>query len=172
MKKQEEIIINDFYFTDDGSIPNHPSFPLLIYKNAIEEEDELEQILAQNNWSNAWRNGVFPYHHYHSNSHEVLVVVGGSALLQMGGENGKKVEAERGDVLILPAGTGHKLLQKAAGFSVIGAYPNGQDFDICYGKKEERSEKLANIKKVSLPDHDPIYGKKGKLFSYWQANNG
>lgn len=168
MEEQAAITMKELYLADDGSIPNNPYFPLLIYKNAMEEKDDPTQILAQNHWANAWCNGVFPYHHYHSNSHEVLIVVGGSALLQMGGKNGQQIETERGDVLILPAGTGHKLLQKAAGFSVIGAYPNGQDFDICYGKKEERPEKLNNIKKVGLPEYDPIYGGKGKLFSYWQ----
>lgn len=171
MKRQDAVVIKKFYFTDDGSIPNHPVFPLLIYKGVIEEKDDSAQILAQNNWMNSWRNGVFPYHHYHSNSHEVLIVVGGSALLQMGGENGKQLETKAGDVLVLPAGTGHKLLQKSSGFSVIGAYPNGQDYDICYGKKEERPEKLNNIKNVSLPDYDPIFGNNGSLFSYWKENN-
>lgn len=88
----------------------------------------------------------------------------------MGGEHGEQLTAERGDVLVLPAGTGHKLLKKEAGFSVIGAYPNGQNYDICYGKKEERPEKLDNIKQVPIPDYDPIYGERGKLFAYWQAN--
>ncbi|GMA46479.1 cupin domain-containing protein [Tetragenococcus muriaticus] len=170
MKEQETIVASHFYFTDDGAIPNNPSFPLLVYKNAIEDEDQVNQILRQNHWSNAWRNGVFPYHHYHSNSHEVLVVVGGKALLQMGGEHGEQLTAERGDVLVLPAGTGHKLLKKEAGFSVIGAYPNGQNYDICYGKKEERPEKLDNIKQVPMPGYDPIYGESGKLFAYWQVN--
>ncbi|AYW47216.1 hypothetical protein C7K38_01795 [Tetragenococcus osmophilus] len=170
MKAQEAVTINEFYLSDDGSIPNNPYFPLLVYKNVIEDTDQADQILAQNHWSNAWRNGVFTYHHYHSNSHEVLVVVGGKVLLQMGGEHGEQLTAERGDVLVLPAGTGHKLLKKEAGFSVIGAYPNGQNYDICYGKKEERPEKLDNIKQVPIPDYDPIYGERGKLFAYWQAN--
>ncbi|GFK21422.1 cupin domain-containing protein [Tetragenococcus halophilus] len=168
MKRQDEVKVQALYFMDDGSIPNNSQFPLLIYKNVMEAEEEAMQILYQNHWSNAWRNGVFPYHHYHSNSHEVLVVDRGSALLQMGGENGEQLEAQQGDVLILPAGTGHKLLEKQADFSVIGAYPNGQDYDICYGKKEERPEKLNNINEVLIPDNDPIYGKQGILFSYWR----
>lgn len=167
MKRQDEVKVQALYFMDDGSIPNNPQFPLLIYKSVMEAEDEAMQVFYQNHWSNAWRNGVFPYHHYHSNSHEVLVVDSGSALLQMGGENGKQLEAQQGDVFILPAGTGHKLLKKRAGFSVIGAYPNGQDYDICYGKKEERPEKLNNINEVLRPNNDPIYGRQGTLFSYW-----
>lgn len=171
MKRQDEIVINEFYLTDDGSIPNHPEFPLLVYKNVIEKKDDPIHLLALNNWSNSWRNGVFSYHHYHSNSHEVLIVVGGSALLQMGGENGKQLEVMTGDVLILPAGTGHKLLQKNSSFSVIGAYPNGQNYDICYGRKEERPEKIVNISNVPLPEYDPIYGSKGKLFTYWKKDS-
>ncbi len=105
MKRQDEVKVQALYFMDDGSIPNNSQFPLLIYKNVMEAEEEAMQVLYQNHWSNAWRNGVFPYHHYHSNSHEVLVVDSGSALLQMGGENGEQLEYQQGDVFILPAGT-------------------------------------------------------------------
>lgn len=168
MKRQDEVKIQALYFADDGSIPNNPKFPLLIYKNVMEAEDEAAQVLHHNHWSNAWRNGVFPYHHYHSNSHEVLAVDSGGALLQMGGEKGEQLEVQQGDVLILPAGTGHKLIKKQVDFSVIGAYPNGQDYDICYGKKEERPEKLNNINEVLTPGNDPVYGRQGALFSYWR----
>ncbi|QKY71675.1 cupin domain-containing protein [Lentibacillus sp. CBA3610] len=167
MKHADDITIETLKYEDDGSIPNHPSYPLLLYKNVMTSEEDPKDILAENNWLGAWRGRVAPYHHYHSNSHEVLVVAGGSAKLQLGGEQGGQVRIEQGDAIILPAGFGHKLLEGSADFTVIGAYPNGQSYDFCYGKADERPEKLENIKKVPLPYNDPLFGKNGPLFSYW-----
>ncbi|GAA0594994.1 hypothetical protein GCM10009001_08900 [Virgibacillus siamensis] len=65
-------------------------------------------------------------------------------------------------------GAGHKRLECSDDFSVIGAYPNGQNYDFCYGCADERPDKLENIKQVPLPDNDPLFGKNGPLFSYWQ----
>jgi uncharacterized protein YjlB len=92
-----------FLFKDDGKIPNS-KFPLLVYRNAFETHGTdgaawLEQKFAANNWTNSWRNGIYPFHHYHSTSHEVLGVYSGSALLHLGGEQGQKVEVRAGDIL-------------------------------------------------------------------------
>ncbi|MBO0994440.1 cupin domain-containing protein [Bacillus sp. SD088] len=76
------------------------------------------------------------YHHYHSNTHEVLAVVSGWANLQLGGEKGVEVKVTKGDVIVLPAGTGHKLIEKSPEFGVVGAYPNGNKYDFCYGKED------------------------------------
>lgn len=53
-------------------------------------------------------NGIFSYHHYHRNNHELLAVLAGHAEVQFGGPDGPIVRVEDGDALILPAGTAHK----------------------------------------------------------------
>lgn len=167
MHKSEEIEIITLKGEDDGSIPNHPEYELLIYKSVIEAEDSPKTILKNNHWLGIWENGVAPFHHYHSNSHEVLIVIDGSAQVQFGGENGETVLVEKGDALILPAGFGHKKVDADNRFTVIGAYPNGMAYDFCYGTEDERPENLENIKAVPVPEYDPIFGVSGPLFSYW-----
>jgi len=63
----------------DGAIPNHPRWPLLVYPAAVQLSGAdpaaiFEQHFARNRWPAAWRNGVFPFHHYHSDGHEALGV--------------------------------------------------------------------------------------------------
>lgn len=171
MQNLENWEVKTFNFEDDGSIPNNPYFPLLIYKNIISPDRDVEKLLVGNQWLGVWKNGVFDYHHYHSNSHEVLVVVGGQAQVQFGGQQGEIVQAETGDVIIIPAGVGHKRIEASADFTVMGAYPNRKDYDTCYGKAEERPEKLENIKQVPRPEKDPIFGLEGPLFSYWSHSS-
>lgn len=152
----------------DDSIPNNARYALLLYKNVIKQKESPLDILSKNNWSNAWRGGIFPTHHYHSNTHEVLIVVSGKATVQLGGELGPHVDIQQGDVIIIPAGFGHKLVHSHHDFAVIGAYPNGNDYDFSTGKSDEWPQNLENIKNTNLPDTDPIYGKDGPLYQYWQ----
>ena len=159
-----------FVFKDDGKIPNN-RLQLLIYKNAFDTAGEeaaewLERTFAENNWKNSWRNGVFNYHHYHSNTHEVLGVYKGKALLQLGGEQGEKLEVSAGDVIVIPAGVAHKNLEDE-NFGVVGAYPDGRDHDLNIGKENERPRADENIAAVPMPDADPIQGKEKGLRQIW-----
>jgi uncharacterized protein YjlB len=58
-------------------------------------------------------------------------------------ENPGRVEASvlKGDVIIVPAGVGHRLLEELSGgdFEMVGSYPNGKNWDMCYGKKGEEA---------------------------------
>ena len=160
-------------FEDDGRIPNNPELPLLMYPGALDGSDDLDAqfraLLEENGWGGAWRNGVFPYHHYHSTSHEVLGVVAGGARLNFGGASGVTLEVGEGDVVVIPAGVGHKNEGSHAGFSVIGAYPRGQEsYDLRTGEEGERPEVLENIRKVSLPEKDPVFGEDGPLTRNWR----
>lgn len=157
----------------DGPFPNHPHWPLVIYKDVIRPEsgdyaELMEQVFDANGWGGMWRNGVFSFQHFHSNAHEVLGVYGGSADIQFGGPNGPVLNVEAGDVAILPAGTAHCNVSSNRSFRVIGAYPAGQeDYDMCRGDMEQIDEVQANIATVPRSATDPVYGGNGPLFSYW-----
>jgi len=164
--------VTEHRFEDDGRIPNNPNLPLLLYPRALEESDlspsYVKKLLAENGWGGAWVNGVFPYHHYHSTSHEVLVVVGGSASITFGGPGGETVEVSSGDVVVIPAGVGHRNEGSSGDFSVVGAYPRGQEnYDLRTGEEGERPEVLENIRNVALPEKDPLYGDRGPLVRRW-----
>ena len=158
----------------DGVIPNN-RLPLLIYSGAIAlkekaEAETAERMIRSNGWGGLWRNGIFNFHHYHSTAHEVLVVYSGHAEVQLGGEQGITRKVEAGDVIIIPAGVAHKNLRASDDFAVVGAYPSGQSWDLCYGKRAERPRADRNIAAVPLPSSDPIFGLDGPLLRHWPRN--
>ena len=163
--------VADYWLGDGGAFPNNPQLPLVVYRGAVPEgdPDALEQVFQANQWPRGWRNGVFDFDHYHSNAHEVLGVYRGSARLRFGGQEGVVIDAQAGDVLVLPAGTAHKRLGASADFSVVGRYPAGQeDYDLCYGEADERPASDRRIAEVPLPAADPVYGAEGPLMDLWQ----
>jgi uncharacterized protein YjlB len=159
---------------DTGTIPNNPKCPLLIYPDALRLPERnpagsIEAVFRANGWCGFWRDGVYPFHHYHSNSHEVLGVYRGSATVQFGGEPGVALEVKAGDVILIPGGVGHKKLRSTTNFAVVGGYPSDIDYDMCYGKEGERPRADRNIKRVPLPERDPVYGSDGSLFAHWKS---
>lgn len=166
------IRIRSFRLADDGRIPNHPSWPLLVYEEvlAVPSASAWEGLFTRNGWGGTWRNGIFSYHHYHSTSHEALGVARGQARVAFGGEEGVECEIGAGDLAILPAGTGHCLLESSSDLLVVGAYPQGQeDYDLCTGETDERPEALRRIQAVARPATDPVYGPEGPLSEHWRA---
>jgi len=160
-------------FKDDGKIPNS-KYPLLIYKNVFTQRGSdgaqwLEDHFASLNWSNSWRNGIYSFHHYHSTSHEVLGVYLGKALVHLGGEEGEKVTIEAGDIIVIPAGVGHKNLG-GENLGVVGAYPDGRSWDINRGEPGERPQTDKNIAGLPIPTTDPFSGDKG-LPEIWRKRS-
>ncbi|MDR8393011.1 cupin domain-containing protein [Aliifodinibius sp. S!AR15-10] len=160
-----------YQFEDDGEIPNNPTLPLVMYPGAMSDQQNnpgaVQTILNKHGWSGTWVNGIYSYHHYHSTAHEVLVVTGGSASVQFGGKMGEELQIRAGDVVTIPAGVGHCKVNSSMGFQVVGAYPNGQSWDLCTGKVSERPKVLQNIKSVPLPEFDPVTGEAEPLLGYW-----
>jgi uncharacterized protein YjlB len=162
-------------FADDGSIPNNPALPLVLYRGGIDlagspdPEQLIEKTFAANGWGNMWRNGIYPYVHYHSMIHEAMGIARGRATVRFGGENGRELAIGPGDVVILPAGTGHQLLTQTQELVVIGAYPPSGKYDLCRGSKAEHARALGSIAKVPAPDTDPVFGANGPLISLWRA---
>jgi uncharacterized protein YjlB len=158
----------------DGRIPNNP-LPFVLYRAAIDligspdPEHVVERAFAANGWGGLWRNGVYPYVHYHLMIHEVMGVARGFVRVRFGGENGREIEIVAGDVVILPAGTGHQCVRQSPELMVIGAYPPTGKYDLCRGSKAEYAKALASIPKVPLPATDPVFGPEGPLMALWRA---
>ncbi|USB33018.1 cupin domain-containing protein [Paenibacillus sp. YPG26] len=154
---------------DDGIIPNNPDLPVLVYPEVFKHHPhKTEAIFNSHGWLNSWTNGVFSYHHYHSNCHEVLGVIRGTVLLQLGGEQGQQIRLNTGDVALLPAGTGHKKLSASPDFQIVGAYPGGMEYNTRRGTAEDRQKALAEIPEVPIPDTDPVNGKAGPVHTLWR----
>jgi len=165
----QQLNIIRFLIQDDGQFPNNGKFPLLIYKHGITADETLiRDILESNRWVNSWKDSIFDYHHYHSTTHEVLIVLQGTASIQFGGPQGPVQSVEPGDVIIIPAGVAHKLDVADKNFQVVGAYPEGMKYDIKYGKTGERPQADENINSLPVPEFDPLYGLEGPLGKNWQ----
>jgi uncharacterized protein YjlB len=162
-------------FADDGRIPNNPVLPLVLYRSGInlsgspDPETVIEKTFAANGWGDMWRNGIYPYPHYHSMIHEAMGIARGRATVRFGGEKGREIEIMPGDVVILPAGTGHECLRQTPTLVVIGAYPPSGKYNLCRASKAEHAKALASIPKVPPPATDPVFGPKGPLIALWRS---
>jgi uncharacterized protein YjlB len=165
-----------FKFKDDGKVPNNPALPVLVYKSAIEidgkrrPEEAIEKLFAANGWGHGqWRDGIYPFVHYHSMIHEALGIARGRARVQLGGHSGEVFELAAGDIVVLPAGTGHQKLLGSDDLLVIGAYPPDGTYNLCRGDDPTARDKaLTMIPKVPLPESDPVLGKDGPLPQLWR----
>jgi uncharacterized protein YjlB len=77
----------------------------------------------------------------------------------LGGPDGQEVEIAAGDVVLLPAGTGHCRLAASADRMIVGAYPPGQIGDIV--RDEPTEDMLDRIRDLPLPATDPVGAEDG-----------
>ncbi len=149
-------------------VPNSPR-PVLIYRDAIDTRGDTaaaaEAMFAANGWPPQWRAGIFDYHHYHTTTHEALAVVRGSGKLILGGPDAAEVTVQAGDVLVLPAGTGHCCKSSSDDFLVVGAYPPHVEWD--NRREAPTQEMLARIATLPFPKSDPVGGPGGPLPALW-----
>jgi len=166
-------IIEIYRFADDGIVPNNAALPLVVYRGALaagsDRAGACEKLFARHGWPDAWRNGIYAHHHYHSTAHEVLGIARGNARVRLGGEGGEIVELRAGDVVVIPAGIAHKREAASGDLLVIGAYPRGQRPDLCRAEPETHDRALANIAAVPLPDCDPVTGRADPLLERWRG---
>lgn len=158
-----------------GLIPNTSlhNKPLLIYRGVFTSPDvtasQIESHLkAIGVCLPQWRYTMYSTTHFHSTTHELLVITSGKAHLLFGGEeNPGRVEedVQKGDAILIPAGVGHRLLNGTDDFQMVGSYPAESDnWDMCYGREGERGVE-ERIRRLGWFDKDPVYGGEGPALS-------
>jgi uncharacterized protein YjlB len=110
-------------------IPNSP-YLLVHYPGFFPSEDQavdaaaVYDVFARNGWETQWifRYGPTQRSHYHSQTHECMAVLSGTATIRFGvsdmdegstyatrrGQGGLELHAKSGDVFVIPAGVSHK----------------------------------------------------------------
>lgn len=214
--------VRKYYLPPTDLIPNSPR-PLLHYKNVLAEESgqahrdpiEVWDMFSGNGWKVEWifRYGPTQSSHYHSQAHECMAVLSGTATVRFGvadtsedlGENtrgtaweegGVELEAEAGDVFIVPAGVAHKThnakpeaefklltpgtghgieAQDAkqtladidlSGYTMMGAYSGGDWDFVTSGGNYEK------VWSVPKPKSDPVFGRSEKgLCRLWRGSD-
>lgn len=126
--------VRQYHLYPTDHIPNSPR-PLLHYKHVLAtkpgkaccDPGEVWDLFTKNKWNVAW---IFRYSdtqlsHFHSEAHECMAVLSGTASIRFGvadlsddlyentyglawERGGITLEAEAGDVFIIPAGIAHK----------------------------------------------------------------
>ncbi|WP_428483239.1 cupin domain-containing protein [Rhodopila sp.] len=159
-----------FSFADDGAIPNS-ALNLLVYRDAVPADPAaIERLFAANRWPPAWRDGVHPFHHFHSNAHEALGVARGEASVLFGGPGGQVLTVRAGDVVVVPAGVGHCNQGQSDDLLIVGAYPdNAPRPDLRRGRTAEHGDVVRAIAEVPLPAGDPVAGSDGPLPRLWDG---
>ncbi len=154
-----------YRFEGDGLFPNS-RLPALVHRRALPADPEaMTAAFAANGWSNAWLDGIFTYHHFHSLAHEVLGIADGAVRVMLGGEAGRVVALEAGDVVVVPAGVAHRNVGQSGRLRVVGAYPGGADYDTRRGDPAAYGAARTAAAAVSPDVSDPVTG--GSLASLW-----
>lgn len=157
-----------FRFEDDGAVPNS-TLPLLVYRAAVPADPAaIEQIFAANAWPPAWRDGVYPFQHFHANVHEALGIARGEAQVLFGGLGGQVLTVSAGDVVVIPAGVGHCNVGQSEDLLIVGAYPAAAPSpDLHRGIAAEHAAMVRAVAEVPVPGADPVTGEGGPLVGLW-----
>ena len=136
--------VKEYYLPPTDLVPNSPQ-PLLHYTGLqmptpVGKASDYHDLFQGNGWRVQWifRYGPTQRSHFHSNVHECMAVLSGSATIRFGvadtspdldantagparEDGGVEIEARAGDVFLLPAGTAHKTFNTSpqAEFSLL-----------------------------------------------------
>jgi uncharacterized protein YjlB len=168
-----------FYFHDVGMERPLSPHPTLVYRDAFQiqetepEEQRLviESVVRRHHWHLNWieDDAVFEYPHYHSTSHEVLMVLGRPGVIRVGGTRGMDLPVQAGYLIAIPAGVVHQRIEGGPGFIVAGLYPVEMTWDLLEeGNPVHLATARKNIPKVPLPQSDPLWGTHGPIMRHWQ----
>jgi len=163
--------VEHFRLVENEWLPNNAVLDVIVYRDVERGDPEVvarafEERFRDNGWPPQWRDTIYAYHHYHSTAHEALGIAAGEATLELGGPDGRRLNVQAGDALVLPVGTGHRRLSQSEDFLVVGAYPAGQDWDIC--REAAKSQDRKRLAELPIPPADPISGESGDLVAIWR----
>ena len=159
--------VRKIYFEKAADVPNS-TLPVLLYRSVLpphtpRKANAFREHFRSAGWTGIWTDTIYDYTHFHSNAHEVLGIAEGKVTLRLGGEEGSLLRLKAGDMLVLPAGVGHRRIGGDDGLKVIGAYPPSQShYDM---KRRGRA-----VPRVALPSADPFYGTEGPVTRAWQTS--
>ncbi|HWD28395.1 MAG TPA: hypothetical protein VG387_14595 [Rhizomicrobium sp.] len=165
---------NTYILKDDGETPNNPKMPLVVYRTPVRLSPDydpaaiFEALFARNGWGGGWRDSMYDWLHWHTGTHEVLGIARGWLRCRMGGAKGRVLRVRAGDVMVLPAGTGHRRVAKSKDLLVVGAYPPGGGYDEKTPGDDAHDESVRAVARVPPPPTDPVYGKDGPLPRLWR----
>jgi len=162
-----------YVFQQREQIPN--SFlPLLVWKAGARVSNDsgrdVCRLYERNGWGGTWVYTVFPFWHFHTKGHEVLTCVSGRARVGFGGDAGIIADVAPGDVAVVPAGVGHRLIEATDDFLAAGAYPPSQQGDIVRPGDMNVMEAARRIAALALPETDPITGKADGVVAIWTVD--
>ena len=140
----------------------------MVLSRSFDPATIIDPLFETNAWGRSWRGCVYDFVHYHSQVHEVMGVARGTAKIECGGVRGRTIALKAGDVAVLPAGTGHRLIAATRNFLVVGAYPEDGTYDECTDTRD-RPDAIKRIARVRRPSTDPVYGKAGPIMQLWRA---
>ncbi len=70
-------------------------------------------------------------------------------------------------MIIIPAGVAHKRISSTGGLGVVGAYPRGQQPDMCRAAEASCARGAAQAARVPVPARDPVHGAGGPMCERW-----
>lgn len=158
--------VKKYHLPPTALIPNSP-YPLLHYPGFLLEQvssqddvlPRIHDIFVSNGWQTQWifRYGQTQEAHYHTQTHECMAVLSGTATIRFGvadtdpdlelsthgpakEDGGVELEARAGDVFIIPAGVAHKTHDTTPGTFALLTPGKGRGIDA-----ENPREALAKI---------------------------
>lgn len=215
------VVVKKYQLQPTDLIPNS-KYPLLHYVGLLPKEAlnpaQVHDRYADNGWETQWifRYGPTQTSHYHSRTHECMVVLTGTAKIRFGvadlaedmeenthgkgfEKGGIELDAKAGDAFIIPAGVSHKTFNTSdnstfklltpggghkieapdarkalseielSGFTMLGAYPVGGEWDFAKGGEDEGDYKT--VWDVPKPPKDPFLGDaKEGLCGQWNIS--
>ncbi|KAK9446215.1 Cupin domain protein [Metarhizium brunneum] len=165
-----------YYLSPNSDAPNNP-LPVLHYRGVLPleaTEDMATKFLTANTWEKRGAWGHIGIRHFHPNTHECYGIVSGRSTMLLGKINdgtGMHVQVQRGDVIVLPAGTAHSSIESTPDYFYIGVYPRRHPRWVNEHGKTPATHFRSTIRAVEMPEEDPVYGKDGPLLKLWRARD-